>query len=330
LPPDSLLEPVEFKRVGVVVNPAAGGGLQVFRPVVASVLSRFEDSALTGCCNCVEGLVDECIECRGAGRMHTLEAVKSLMAEGVELILVFGGDGTASDAAFALYQMNSSVPLMCVGVGSTNAGSLISFRGDEVSRFSLDSLEPVSVGGLVACVDDVAVGVGFNDVVLGTTVLATLDGRVVQVDAARFLRGERVVSQPEHVGDENSRVVVKRGDREMRVAGGFGQLFVGVVDERYRGKGVAGGVSLTSAFHLPAALALVDKPIVNYDLTVEDLFDLEPVTTRSVSLREGDAVCVRGVREGVCLNVDGTPLAVLERGNVITVRYQSELVRVLK
>lgn len=221
---------------------------------------------------------------------------------------MFGGDGTASDAAFALWKSGVSVPLLCVGVGSTNAGSLI-VEVEDLLACSPESLKPVPAGGLVARAENRVAGIGFNDVVVGSTVLATLGERVVQVDAARFIGGELVPSLPWSVGDGGTEVLIRRGSGGVTVLrGGFGELFVGLVDERYRGKGVAGGVSLTSALQIPAALALVDKPIVRYDLRVEELFELEPITVRSVSIKEADVVCIKGVCEGACLNVDGRRL----------------------
>ena len=118
--------------------------------------------------------------------------------------------------------------------------------------------------GLIVGANDAVLGLGFNDAVISYTVLATVGGRVVDVDAAEKMRGRNVPRDPTGVWTEATRVVKHGPAGERLVARGdqVETMVVGLPDERFYGKAIAGGVILTSWLGDPAGCLVCDHLLV--------------------------------------------------------------------
>lgn len=309
---------LNINNLGIIVNPAAGAGGVFIEGVASRAISKFRD------CRVIRPHP-------GEGRETTMAAVRAI-AFSVDAILVVGGDGTMSDVAYSLFKAGASTPILGIGAGSTNAGPLITVRGEELDKLDPFALAVHEVGGILASLDGKQVGIGFNDVVLGDTVLTTLEGRVVQVSAAEFMKGRKTLSPPSKVGTTRSEVRIEhRGESPKPVHRGvFGQFFAAPLEERYLGKGLARGTSLASALGLPAGIAITSEPLVNFSIGVEELLFIEPIVTKTASLRETDTAVVTFLREGTCLNIDGNPLALLGHDDEVRMRYVPAASRVVK
>ncbi|MDW7733252.1 MAG: hypothetical protein SCH66_12600, partial [Methanolobus sp.] len=248
--------------------------------------------------------------------------------------LVVGGDGTMSDVAYSLFKAGASTPILGIGAGSTNAGPLITVRSQELDRLDPSTLSVQEVGGILAFLNGEQVGLGFNDVVLGNTVLTTVEGRVVQVNVSEFMKGRKKPSPPSKAGTTDSEVRIERGGESPEEIvihkGVFGQFFAAPLEEKYLGKGLAGGTSLAAAMGLPAGIAITSEPLVNFSIGAEELLFIEPIITKTASIREIDDVVVTGIREGTCLNIDGNPLALVGPGDEVRMRYIYAAVRAVK
>ncbi len=309
---------LNINSLGIIVNPAAGVGGEFIEGVASRAISKFRD------CHVIRPHI-------GEGRETTMAAVRAI-AFSVDAILVVGGDGTMSDVAYSLFKAGASTPILGIGAGSTNAGSLITVSGEELDKLDPFAFAVHEVGGILAFVNGKQIGIGFNDVVLGDTVLTTLEGQVVQVSAAEFIKGKKTLSPPSKVGTTWSEVHIEcRGESPKPVHRGvFGQFFAAPLEERYLGKGLAGGTSLASALGLPAGIAITSEPLINFSIGVEELLFLEPIVTKTASLREEDTAVVTGLHEGTCLNVDGNPLVLIGIDEEIRIHYVSAAARVLK
>ncbi len=188
-------------------------------------------------------------------------------------------------------------------------------------------------GGILATLNNEPAGLGFNDIVFGDTVLTTLEGRVVQVNAVEFMKGKKIPASPFRVGTTDSEVYIERSAVEevtLVHKGVFSQMFAAPLEERYLGKGLAGGTSLAAALGLPAGIAITSEPLINYSIGIEELLDMEPIVTKTASFREHDEVVVKCLREGTCLNIDGNPLAILGTDDEVRLHYIPAAARVLK
>jgi len=153
----------------------------------------------------------------------------------------------------------------------------------------------------------------------------------MQVNAAEFMKGKKIPALPSRAGTIRSNVSIERkGKTKLIHKGEFGQMFASPLEQRYLGKGLAGGTSLAAALGLPAGIAITSEPLLNYSIQQEEFLEMEPIVTRTASFMGDDEVVVRRLKDGTCLNSDGNPLAILKPGDEVRLRYIPNAARVLK
>ncbi len=313
------MDGMRFKitNLGVIINPAAGAGKAFIQKVAARAIEIFGD------CNVI-------YPDPGDRREDTMRLVGEI-ASRVDAILVMGGDGTMSDVAYSLFKKRAVTPILGVGAGSTNAGPLITLKATGLDALDPDALNVKEVGGILAILNGEHAGLGFNDIVFGDTILTTFDGCIVQVNASEFMKGKKIPAAPSRAGTADSEVYIVRSGKVIQIhKGDFGQMFAAPLEERYLGKGLAGGTSLAAALGLPAGIAITSESLVNYSIGAEELLSMEPIVTKTASFRERDEVAVSGLREGTCLNIDGNPMAILGSHDEVRLRYIPSAARILK
>ena len=192
-----------IKDLGIIVNPAAGAGKAVIQEIAAQAIEKFHD------CNVI-------YPDPGKGRESTMHNAFEI-APGVDAILVVGGDGTMSDVAYSLFESGISTPIIGIGAGSTNAGPLITVKAAELDTLDTCALTIQEVGGIIATIRGERTGIGFNDIVFGDTVLTTLHERVVQVNAAEYMKGKKVPATPSKAGTIDSEVLIERSGKVIQI-----------------------------------------------------------------------------------------------------------------
>ncbi|WP_456467678.1 diacylglycerol kinase family protein [Archaeoglobus sp.] len=294
-------------KLGLVVNPLAGGGLDEKKiELIKDTLRKLSMEVYTS------RAVADAVKIRARTveipvsmtREDTVNLVKKL-DEIVDIIVIFGGDGTMSDAASA----KPSKPLLCIGIGTTNVSPVLASHD-----FDPEKLKEVKVSGLQVNVGDEE-RIAFNDVVVGSTILSTVNGERVQVDAREFMRGRRVVAVP-----RKFRARVEVGERV--VEGVFGNIFVALTDKRFLGRGIAGGASLSAFLGFKAVVACISEGIVVSTYSKRDLMKLEPIVTRTLSF---DDEIVR-IRADEVISCDGNPIG----EGYAEVKVAEDAVRILK
>ena len=293
-------------KLGVVVNPYAGRGADgELEKLVRGVVEKLGEAVLAG-----EGELGERyvkakpvrIQRSYSGR-DTTQLVKAMDGK-VDVIVVFGGDGTASDAASAMPE----TPLLCIGTGTTNAGWLITppdFNPERLKVEEVDALLLKETGRLA-----------FNDIAAGNTILTTIEGRIAHVDAERFMKGEKVPCAPKKF---RAKVTVAG----KTIEGVFGNVFVNLSSESFLGKGSAGGAAISTFVGFPAVVGCVSHPIVVADYTKEELREAEPIETITLSLDYGEEALIEC---DTVISADGNP-QLKKRGTVSVIE---DAVRVFK
>lgn len=298
-------------KLGVVVNPYAGRGADgELEKLVKGVVEKLGEAVLAG-----EGELGERyaggkpvrIQRSYSGK-DTMQLVKAMDGK-VDVIVVFGGDGTASDAASA----KPETPLLCIGTGTTNAGWLITPPEVAASPDFAKRLKVVEVDALLLKETG---RLAFNDIAAGSTILTTIGDRIVHVDAERFMKGEKVPCTPKKF---HARLTVN----EKKVEGFFGNIFVNLTSRSFLGKGTAGGAAISTFVGFPAVVGCVSHPIVVADYTKEQLRDVEPIETITLSLDYGEEVIIDCE---TVISADGNP----ELRGKGTVSVIEKAVRVLK
>lgn len=288
-----------------MLNPHAGGGFDDLKKAkVIEVLKKLGgDFVTTSRIAKMLGIEAEIVHLEEADtRLDTVNLVR-MLDEKVDVIAVFGGDGTVSDAASA----RPKTPLLCIGIGTTNVSPAL-------CPADFEKLKEVEMRGLVVKFkwDE---RVAFNDVVVDSTILSTVDGKKVQVDARSFMRGEKIIARP-----RKFRARVEVGDKV--VEGVFGNVFVAMTDRRFLGKGIAGGASLSAFLGFKGVVACISEGIVVSTYTKDDLRRIEPIVTTTISF---DDEIVRISSEEI-VSCDGNPLGVGE----VEARVEEDVVKVMK
>jgi hypothetical protein len=328
---------MNLARVGLIVNPHAGrgDGLPIAREAIRA-LAPLEVLVGDGEMG-TDALRDLPLASRvfdwsaHEGKARTTWLAQQFAVQGVDALVVIGGDGTLADVAFAIVEARCHVPLLGIGVGSANVGPLITCQGADAHCLADTQLTTRAVDGLIAGANGTDLGLGFNDVVIGFTVLATVDGQVVDVDAAQKMRGVNVPHDPEPVWTEQTHVVKQSPRGETPVAQGnqVATVIVGLPDERFYGKAIAGGVLLSGLIGDSAGCLVCNHLLVRTRIDVDAYHRAEPVISRYVGLSEGERIEASGFRVGTVLCADGNPLAIMNESDRAHVRVQRGLVKAI-
>lgn len=315
-------------EIGLIVNPAAGQGATANAAVAQQALTALAPERLwVGEGEMGAALLEDLSLPMTAldtgphpGKARTLYLAEQLARQGVDFLLVVGGDGTMADVALALVESGQDVPILGVGVGSTNVGGLITCRQENVSH--LAEARPVirELDCLLASCNGELLGIGFNDCVIGFTVVATIiDSRLADVRVAEKMQGLNVQGTPQAVWTAETRVIKRSASGETLVAEGqaVGTVMVGLAESRFFGKAVTGGVCLTALVGLPAGCLVCDQPLVRVQVEPRELLKWEPLSSRYVSLEEKECIVTMGVCAGAALCADGNPLIILDEADVV-------------
>jgi hypothetical protein len=255
-----------------------------------------------------------------------------MASRALDAVLVVGGDGTLADVASVFSQVRQSPPLLGIGAGSTNAGALITCSQDNVDKLSPDILEIISIPGLTAYDGQKLLGVGFNDCVLGKTVVATVAGRLRDVSVVEKFEGRNVPATPEPIGQAQTLVWKTNPHGRQDIAGGesVGTVVLGLAEKSFVAKAVTGGICLAAFTGLSAGCLVSDRPLVQVELSSSDVLALTPIHSVYTSVGDQERIFVKGVRANTGLCVDGTPLKLLTSEQEVSFGIQLDGIRAVR
>jgi NAD kinase len=327
----------EWRRVGLIMNPSAGSGVELALQAVRNALSSIvAEEVLTGpgqtgaaALSGWNGRVVVYDVGAASGRDQTRALAQRIAGQNVAALVVVGGDGTLADVAQVCIEVGCRTPILGIGAGSTNVGRLVTCRASEALQLQPDKLEAWNVDCLTACVNDDLLGRAFNDVVIGYTVVGTIDGQVRDIDAAARLRGKLELGTPRPVATSKTRVTRSSKGGETVVAEGesVGTVITGFAEPAFFGKAVSGGICLAALAGLPAGCLVSTLPLVQVQMSASDLLCATPVISSYVTLSEEVSIVVENVRDDAVLCVDGNPLRLLNQSDRIVISVRKDAVR---
>lgn len=330
----------KITKVGLIINPSAGKGMAANADLARRGLAALGAETVSTGSGCMgaaalEGLPYKTIICpvdSEPSRQQTLNLARKLADQGIEIVLVVGGDGTLADVASVFSGLRNSPSVLGIGAGSTNAGALVTCSASEVDALSWECLDIVPVTGLLAYTNGSPVGIGFNDCVLGFTSVATIDGRLRDVDVVGKLAQRNIPGQPRPVGTSQTRVEKIGRFGAIQIANGemAGTVIIGLAERAFIAKAITGGVCLAALVGLQAGCLVADQPLVRVELSPEDVRALPPLHSVYVSFGPEEQIRIQGVRTGAGLYVDGTPLHLLQPEDTVSFRVQPDAIRKLK
>ena len=329
---------IPVKTIGIIMNPVAGKGSGINERVFNTIIGKLIPYRLL---IAPGSMGEEYLNKLGSNQKivgkqtyfdhrDTIALASEMATAGADLLIGIGGDGTLSNISFSIYQNRKDVPIIGIGIGSTNIGSLIRFKATQLEYFNIDNLKEESLDCVLAFHQDKLVGLGFNDCVIGTTIVGTLNGKQTDLDAAQRMQGRKVQSQSEPIGtvettvSKNGCVVIDGATQEV------GQIIAAPLDTRYLGKAVSGLLCWSPFLDYGAALVASPVPLVQVNIDKKTILKIEPMNLSQLVFDEEDYIEVQGVRSGAVLCLDGNPHIVLEQDDVIEIRFKRNAIKTLR
>ena len=315
-------------KIGVLVNLYAGSADRV--SIVCAAIDRLLKAHQVICAPDFGGLhlrAEVLVEPREAtGYLPKLWAsVDAIAAESPEAFVVAGGDGLAAYVADRLITRYGGVRKMLgIAMGTANVGPIVAFGAEELDGLAFDDLEFVPCGAIEALDGERHVAYCFNDLIIGNTLLSTIDQKMATVSAAVMARdGSRVPEAPlESVvtllrlvknGTELysglpsvAHIVASSLERDSF----YGRAVVGVLC--YTGKGAEAGVLLS------------ERPIVTTKYDARGYSEFAHVEQLLFGAK--DEVRLYGCKPEALIIADGNPY--LRNEDSIGIRYIPELVAI--
>ena len=264
---------------------------------------------------------------RGSRAVHTLVWWQRFVT--------VGGDGLAAYVADALRtacieRSLEGIPLLGVAAGTANVGPIVSVPAHSVNHIRPEEGFTIPTGAVEAFDGADHLGYGFNDVVVGDTLLGTVDGKTVNVSVEALVReGRNRVQRPggriaggDFAISVNGVWVCRPGDLG---PADVKQIVASSLQfDRLYGRAVTGALMRGAYERDVAALVLSDRFLVS-------AFDEGQQNTGLQALRQltftvGERVTLSGLGPDAHVVVDGNPYI---RGNgEISFAYVPDVVRV--
>jgi len=329
-------------RAGVIANPQAGLGPDVVRATIKSIVNAVTQALSTwrivvlrdGFSAHATAASDTPIEsvASPATATDSGHSAEILLAAGVDVLIGVGGDGTLADIAAAIVRDGRCVPLLGVGVGSSNVGPLVSVCGQGMSAVDFGSLESGGVHGVEVFRSKSSLGIAFNDVVFGNLYFGTREGKRVDLDAAAHLRGDDRPTKPWSVCLETT--YVKKNGRAVldgkrhRLA----QIVASPLNESrvYAGKVASGLMSWGPYLGRPAVIAGISEVAIRTVVDDELLARVEPLSLYHVCFGPDDTIEVGGLDRAAVVVLDGNPVWHVELGESIALKLRPDVLHVLR
>lgn len=297
-------------KIGVVVNPNSGKGnidedlLETFALQVKdhelycskSTFIHIKDHLITKVIGS-KTIYEDCRDSITAGR--------ELSRVGVDCIIFFGGDGTAGDIIFGMKQEGKLIPLAGVATGTACCGPFIAFRSvEDLINFDFTKIVSVWVGGLDVYYKQKLLGTAFIDVVIGDTLLSTVDGQKQTVDASKFFHlQERIVKNPGYIKLSDSTVIVNK--KNLSLGETVSQIIVSPFSDKekktYISKAVCGLFCQLPYSQNSYGMIISSEPII----FIEDILEPYCSDLKQIIFGKNDQICISKFN-AFCI-IDGNP-----------------------
>ena len=253
--------------------------------------------------------------------------VEALARAGAERFICVGGDGTATYVRTAMYELGLSIPILGVAAGTANVGPIISIRLEELAGKHISQAKEVCYDGISVFVNGEFLSLAFNDLIVGDTFLATVDGQTCSISVRALLEeGKHQPKSPcTEIVTPDFKVVLNGKDVKPRL-GDIKQIILsGVGHESHYGRAVYGAVGKCDWSEKKGVIALCDYIAVSFE---EDGAGVDRFSNMEYLIfGPNDQVTLQGFAPEACLVCDGNPY--LLPSDSVQVRYETDLVRTI-
>lgn len=318
-------------KTAVLYNPKAGKGIPA-EQVLTQLSSFFEGEELL--------VAEQELVCEGlpirlvdysredGSYLGLLSAkVKALVEAGAECFVSVGGDGTATYVRNVLYRMGLDIPMLGVAAGTANVGPIVSVSLEQLAGRTVREARYVDYDGVAVYAGDELISLAFNDVIIGDTFLATVNGSGCNVSVRELLCNGAIVPQSPSVDMVKDDFRVELNGEDILPAGRDIQQIIisSVAHESHYGRAVYGPIGKCDWCEKKGVIALCDHIAVSFE-------ENNAGTGRFSSMQylifgPNDDVALKGFTPKACLVCDGNPY-LLEQDN-IRVKYENSLVKTI-
>ena len=253
-------------------------------------------------------------------------AATSLVEAGARMLTVLGGDGTAAYAADALIQNGcNDIPIFGIAMGTANVGPIVTHNAFDNGIPPVERLRTEKAGAVDVLDGDKHVAYAFNDAVIGNTLLATVDGKTITVDAGLLAGEGRIVPMAPTDRIADKLTIKKNGLRSVSALRGISQIIASPVErDNFYGRAVTG--ILCSAPHTAnkAAILISEHPVITMEQE-EEGFD-RPAAVEQMMFGARDSIELFGVCDNALIIIDGNPY--LRFNETIKLRYIPEIITI--
>ena len=313
------------------MNPLSGGADRL--PIVCSAINSFLSGYEIVGADLFGGIQlkpDILLNIQDGPFMEKLTAsIDAVSAYHPDLYVVAGGDGIAAYVADRLLSKDPQCRPHFVGVamGTANVGPIITFTAEELASLTPAMLHFESCGAVEAFTGGAHAAYGFNDIVLGNTLLATVNGATCTVSAAAMYKdGSKLPVLPHaNLGDE---LCISKNDKAMPIGlPSTSQIILSTVErEKLYGRAVTGVLCFSQGTDEQAAMLLSQRPLVtiSYDPRGYEEFAL----SSQILFNKDDRLKVSGLFDDVMIIADGNPIPLINGSAEF--RYLPDIIRIAK
>ena len=331
------MNPSTFQRVGLVVNQAAGRSPRQAAETAHAALKAIGARAVVtgpgalGADPAGDGSFDLTVApVAGSGREATRALARALLASGLDVVVVIGGDGTMADVASEFCARAGHPALLGIGTGSANAGTLVTCRAAQAGGLAAAALSSHRVSALRVSVGQVS-ALAFNDIVIANTIVGTRGDQLVDLDARAVLTGGDGLGKPASIATDSAIVTIRRGEDAMTLARGgmVATVIVGFAERSFFAKAIVGGACLAAMTGLPAGCLVADRPLACVGVSAPQLLAAGPLNTSFVPLDDASRIEVRGLAGEAVVAADGNPLASASDETQIDIAFLPDAINAL-
>lgn len=254
--------------------------------------------------------------------------VKALTRAGAQRFISVGGDGTATYVRNAMYELGLNLPILGVAAGTANVGPIVSVTLEQLKGRHISQAREVCYDGVSVFLDGKFLSLAFNDLIVGDTFLATVDGQTCNISVRALLeRGEHLPQKPcVNIVTDDFRVELNGQNIYPKLKDIQQIIIASVAHENHYGRAVYGAVGKCDWSEKKGVIALCDYVAVSFE---DDGAGLDRFSaSQYLVFGPNDRVLLRGFTEESCLICDGNPY--LMPDDRFEVRFEPALARTIK
>lgn len=252
----------------------------------------------------------------------------------IDVIITVGGDGLAS---YVAKEVINNIPekinrprFFSIGAGTANVGPIVSFTPKELKNIRLDKLELVNLDTLEINSNNKNFGYAFNDLVIGDTLLATVEGECKNISAKALVEEDifKVKTPSSKMANPSFSLSVNGKEKQTFLHTNIAQIIGSPLQfDRVYGRGILGAICNTSHSKDKAALVISSKVIIDTETDITTSDSLTSID--QLIFTSNEKVEIKGLTPDACVIIDGNPY-MRDKDESVIIKFRSSEISCFK